>query len=128
MNPVTKTKIYNALLIGTSLFGYLEWGTDNRVFLYEAEGQIILKLFNHPEAVLHPFTVLPMIGQLVLLTTLFQKKPNRILTYTGMAGIGILLVLMFVIGLISFNIKILLSTLPFIIIAILTIRHTLRNK
>jgi hypothetical protein len=127
MNPVTKTKIFNALLIVTSLFGYLEWGTDNRVFLFEAEGQIILKLFNHPEAVLHPFTVLPMIGQLVLLVTLFQKKPNKILTYTGLAGIGLLLVLMFIIGLISLNVKILFSTLPFIIVAILTIRHTLKT-
>lgn len=117
-----KIKILNALLILTSLMGYLEWGKDNHAFLFQAEGQILLRLINEPVAVVHPFTVLPMIGQLILLTTLFQKNPGKILTYMGMAGIGILLAFMFIIGLISLNVKILLSTVPFLVIAFLTIR------
>lgn len=127
MSPSTKAKALNALLILTSLMGYLEWGKDNRVFLLQAEGQILLRLINEPVAVAHPFTVLPMIGQLILLITVFQKKPGKILTYIGISGIGILLAFMFVIGLISLTIKILISTLPFLIMAFLTIRHHMRR-
>jgi hypothetical protein len=119
----TKSKILNALLILTSLMGYLEWGKDNRVFLFQAEGQILLRMINEPVAVAHPFTILPMLGQFILLITLLQKNPGKILTYTGMIGIGVLLAFMFVIGLISFNGKILISTLPFLVVAFLTIRH-----
>lgn len=123
-----KSKILNALLILTSLVGYLEWGRDNRVFLFQAEGQILSKLLNEPVAVAHPLTVLPMLGQLILLITLFQKSPGKILTHIGMAGIGILLAFMFVIGLMSLNWKILGSTLPFLITAFLTIRHHRSSK
>jgi hypothetical protein len=45
-----------------------------------------------------------------------------------MAGIGLLLVLMFVIGLISVNYKIGLSTLPFLIVSFLMIRHLVKNR
>jgi hypothetical protein len=128
MTPSTKAKILNALLIFTSLMGYLEWGKDNRVFLFQAEGQILLKLLNEPVAVAHPFTMLPMLGQLLLLITLFQKSAGKILTYAGMTGIGILLAFMFVIGLVSLNWKILVSTLPFLLIAFLTLRHFRHSK
>jgi hypothetical protein len=63
-------------------------------------------------------------GQLLLLFTLFQKTPNKILTFAGTAGIGILILLMFVIGLITLSYKITLSTIPFLIIAFLIIRPT----
>lgn len=123
MSPGSRSKILNSLLIITSLFGYLEWGTQNRVFLFEAEGQIILKLFNHPEAVLHPFTVLPLAGQVILLITLFQNQPGKGLTYAGLAGIAVLMVMILVIGLISLNAKIFLSALPFMGVSFLTFRH-----
>lgn len=118
-----KTKILNLLLIVFSLFGYLEWGKDNSSFLFEAEAEIFSKLFTDPGSVVHPFTMLPLAGQLLLLVTLFQKKPNRWLTFTGMGGIGILLVFMFLIGLISLNVNILLSTMPFLGVGFVTIKH-----
>lgn len=122
-----KSKISNLLLIITSLFGYLEWGGNSHSFLFQAEGEIFSKLFTNPNAVLHPFTLLPMIGQLLLVITLFQKTPSKILTYISIGGLGILLAFMFIIGIISLNFKIILSTIPFIIIATVTILN-FRNK
>lgn len=119
----TKSKILNALLILTSLAGYLEWSGDSRMFLFQAEGEVLSKLFTDPIAVLHPFTILPMAGQLLLLVTLFQKSPGKALTYSGIAALGILLVFMLAIGLMSMNLRIAGSTLPFIAVAMLTIRH-----
>src|SRR5690606_8621190 len=108
--------------------GYLEWGKDNQAFLFQAEGEILVKLFNNPESVIHPFTLLPMFGQILLLITLFQKTPGKILTYLALGCIGLLLMFMFVIGLMSWNVKILISTLPFLMTAFFTIRHHARNK
>ncbi len=111
------------LLILTSLIGYLEWGKDNHILLIEAEIEIITKFFNDPMSVMHPFVVLPFMGQLMLLFTVFQKKPNKILGFIGMGCIGLLLFFMFAIGIMNLNFKILLSTLPFLVTSILIIRQ-----
>ncbi len=118
-----KSKIFNFLLLITSLIGYLEWGGNSHMFLFQAEGEILSKLFTKPLSVLHPFTILPFIAQVILIVTLFQTKPNKLLTYLSIGGLGILLVFMFVIGIMSLNYKILFSTIPFIVVAILAIRH-----
>jgi hypothetical protein len=112
-----ESRFLNFLLIITSLIGYLEWGGNNHSFLFQAEGEILSKLFTNPASVLHPFIMLPMIGQVILIVTLFQKKPAKILTYISIVCIGILFAFMFVIGLISLNYKIILSTIPFIVAA-----------
>jgi len=123
-----KSKILNILLIVTSLIGYLEWSGNNQMFLFQGEAEIIYKLFTNPASVIHPFILLPLIAQILLLITLFQKSPSRILTYISIAGLGLLLGFMFIIGLISLNFKILLSTIPFLIVAILTIRNQKKSK
>lgn len=107
----------------TSLMGYLEWGGGNHIYLFQGEAEIITKLFSNPTSVLHPFTVFPLISQLLLLITLFQKIPNRKLTYIGIIGLSLLLGFMFIIGLMTLNCKIIFSTVPFIIVVVLTLRN-----
>ena len=128
LQPELKSKIFNILLLLFSLIGYLEWGKDNSSFLFQAEREIVSKVFTDPASVIHPLTVLPLAGQIVLLLTLLQKRPSKRLTYIGMAGIGLLLALMFVIGIIDLNYKILLSTLPFLITGFFTIRHHRKKR
>lgn len=123
-----KGKILNALLILTSLIGYLEWSGDSSSFLFQAEAEIFSKLFSDPQSVLHPFTVIPFIGQLVLAVTLLQKKPGKVLTYTGILALGFLMVFLFVIGWISMNYKIIGSTVPFLVVAVLTVIHLRKRK
>lgn len=123
-----KGKILTSLLIVSSLFGYLEWGQNNHMLLFQAEVEIITKLFTDPLSALHPFTVLPLLGQVLLLITLFQKRQSKILTYIGIGGIGILLALMFLIGCMELNFKILFSTVPFLVLAFLTIRYHRKTK
>ncbi len=122
-----KAKLLNLILVLTSLLGYLEWG-DNQMFLAEIEADLLLKLFKDPLSVLHPFTLLPLIGQLLLVITLFQKTPNKILTYLGMVGIGILFLFMVFVGIISKNAWISISALPFLITAIFVIRYHKKSK
>ena len=123
-----KTKVLNLLLILSSFIGYLQWGTTNEMFLIQGEWEVIQKLISTPSEALHPFTVLPLLGQLLLLITLFQKQPNRALTIWGMAGIGILLIFISFIGMISLHYKTFLSTVPFIVVCVLTIQHLRKSR
>jgi hypothetical protein len=125
---MTKTKILNLLLIISSLLGYLEWNGSNHIFLFQVEAEIFSKLFASPVSALHPFIILPLLGQISLFATLFQKTPSKALYYIGISGIGLLIGLMFIIGLMSTNIKILCSTLPFVIVCCFAIKHNLKTK
>lgn len=116
-----KKRILNGLVVLTSFFGYLEWGTDNRMFLFQGEWEVLGKLLSDPLAAAHPFTLMPLFGQVLLLVTLFQREPSRRLTFVGIACLGLLLVFMFLIGLLSLNYKIFLSTVPFVVTAIFAI-------
>lgn len=116
-----KLKILNGLVILTSLLGYLEWGADNRSFLFQAEWEVLRRLWGEPLSVVHPFTLIPLLGQVLLLITIFQKEPSKRLTYLGIGSLSLLLLLMAFIGMISFNYKILLSTVPFIFMAVLAV-------
>lgn len=118
-----KSKTLNFLLIIFSLIGYLEWSGNQHIFLFEAEIEIFSKLFTSPISVLHPFIVLPIAAQFILLFTLFQNKPSKKLTYISVFGLGILFVFMLFIGIISLNYKIALSSIPFIVVSIVTMLH-----
>ena len=115
-------RIINVCLILTSLAGYLEWGTDKSAFLFQTEAEVFRKFFVNPLDVIHPFVLLPLFGQMLLVFTLFQKVPGRTLSLTGLVSLSILMLLLFFIGIISFNWKILISSLPFILTGIYALR------
>ena len=123
-----KAKILNLCVLLSSLIGYLEWGGDMHMFLFQGEAEVIGKLFHDPMSVIHPMTLLPLAGQLVLLYTLFQKKVSKALTYIGVACLGVLLLFIFVVGMISLNYKIAASVIPFILSAVLAILRQRRIK
>lgn len=118
-----KSKILNLLLVITSLFGFLEWGNDNSSFLFQAEAEVFRKLFTNPTSIIHPFIMLPLFGQVLILVTLFQSNPSKTLTYIGIACLGLLLGLMFFIGIWDLHWKILFSTLPFFLTVFLVVRN-----
>ena len=118
-----RQKLLNLSLILTSLIGYLEWGRGQSVLLLQAEAEMLSRALTDPAAVIHPLTLLPVLGQLALIVTFFEQIPGKALTYAGIAGIGILFALMFLIGVIDLNVRILASTLPFLSLAVVTIRE-----
>lgn len=115
-------KLINFLLIITSTLGYLEWGEGTSSFLFEVEADVFAKLFVAPKEVLHPFVMFPLIGQILLAVTLVQKVPSKVLTISGIALIGLLLLFILFVGALSLNWKILLSVTPFIILSVVAIR------
>lgn len=123
-----KIKILILLIILSSFFGYLEWGKDSKMFLIEGEIDIISKLFSNPGSVLHPFIILPLLGQALLIITLFQTKSGKTLSLLGISFIALLILLITFISVISLNYKMFLSTLPFIILSVMRISLYKKDK
>lgn len=121
-------KVLNFLLLLSSFTGYLEWGKGNHQFLFQTEGEVMSKLFTNPMSVLHPFILIPMAGQLLLLFALFQQQPGKRITYAAMACLALLMLLILFIGLLETNLKMIASVTPFFILCIFVIRNFRKEK
>lgn len=106
-------RVWNILLLLSFQFGYLEWGKDQHLFLFQAIGELYAKARLNPLSVLHPLTILPFIGMLLFLLTIFQKTPSRLITFAGAIGMISIMLIILLIGLVDPNCKMLLSALPF---------------
>lgn len=121
-------KLKNLFLIIASLIGYLEWGENNSILLFQIEFEIIGKIFVEPASMIHPLIILPLLGQIILVFTLFQKTTRKVFTLIGIASIGILFAVIFIAGILSANYKIIISTVPFFFLALHTILYYRKNK
>jgi predicted membrane protein len=92
------------------------------------EYEILAKLFCDPLSVLHPFTIIPLIGQVLLLISLLQKQPNNLVMKIGIGSLLFLIGFIFIVGLLSLQLTIIISTIPFISLAILSFLEIKRNN
>lgn len=123
-----KAKLLNLGLILSSFIGYLEWGADQSNMLILMEWELIKLFVTDPLSALHPFTIIPMLGQILLLITLFQKTPDRLLTYLGLGFLSLLLLMVLLVGFLAMNFMIIASALPFVVIGVLTLMHLRKMK
>lgn len=116
-------KILIAGILISSLFAYLEWGKGGHSFLFEVEYTVISKIFTKPIEVLHPLVIIPLIGQILLIISLFHKKPSKKLVITAIAALALLILIILVAGILSKNYKIALSVTPFLIFTYFIIKN-----
>lgn len=121
-------RFINICLFITSMFGYLEWGKDQHSFIFQTEAEIFSKLFSSPQSLLHPFILIPLFGQLLLLFTIISKKQSKAITITAFISISLLMLLLLFIGILDLKYKILFSTFPFLITAIIAFRIYLKKQ
>lgn len=121
-----KIRIATLAVILSSFIGYLEWGGEQSGFLLEMEMNILIS--GAKQALVHPAFLIPFIGQLLLLITLFQREQKRWMIYTGTGMLSLLLVFIFIIGILSLNVKILASASPFIFSAGVLLRLSRRKS
>ena len=121
MPSTTIYRIFLLLILLTSLIGYLSWGNQQSAFLYEVEIDILSKAIENPFDILHPMILLPIFGQGVLIFVLFRKKLNKKWIYVGIGSIGILMFFILFIGLLTRNMKIIASAIPFTFLSLLTL-------
>ncbi|MCF8254515.1 MAG: hypothetical protein K9H61_02585 [Bacteroidia bacterium] len=111
-----------------SLLGYLEWGGNHQMFLFQMEAEIFSKIFIDPISIVHPFIILPLIGQILLVISLVQTEPSKILVYSGIAGLAVLYFFILLVGILGFKYKIALLTLPFLVSSFFLIRSFYKHK
>lgn len=109
--------LFKKIILGlflSSFIGYLEWGKESE-FIGEIEYDLLLKMSNSPETLLHPFILLPLLGQIFLLVSFVVPKPKFWLVLLASTGIALLLLLLLFIGLLNWNPKMTLFTLPYLV-------------
>lgn len=114
-------RLINTGLLLSFLVCYLEWGNDNSSFVFQVEYLVFFQKDHSANTFTHPLIIIPFLGQLLILFTIFQKKPGRRLTWIGLILLGILVLVILLVGLLSLNYKIILSTVPFILFSMLFI-------
>lgn len=115
---MTKRLINLGIIVAFSIC-YMEWGTDGSSFMLQTEYIILSKTADFWSSITHPLILSGLAGQILLLIAAFQKSPNRLLTYTGTALLGIIVLFVLLAGALSVNIKQILSTLPFLALAVM---------
>ncbi len=121
-------KLLNFCLLISFQFGYLEWGKGNHTFIFQAEAEIISKAAGNAVSFVHPFIIIPLAGLLILLYTLFQKTPSRFLSFSGLACLSVLMLLLLFIGVMNPNFKILASTIPFFVAGFFVLRTNWKRE
>ena len=123
-----RLKLYLSALLISSFFVYLSWSKTSSAFLFQMEYEILAKLFSDSLSVLHPFTIIPLIGQVLILISLLQKQPNNLVMKLGIGSLLFLIGFIFIVGLLSLQLTIIISTVPFISLAILNFLEIKRNS
>lgn len=109
--------LFKKIILGlfvSSFIGYLEWGNQSQ-FIAEIELDLLLKITQTVEAFIHPFILLPLLGQIVLLITFLLPKPKIWLAIIASSGIALLFLMLFLIGILNSNLKMTCCSLPFLV-------------
>ncbi len=122
-----KKLLHLGLLISFQ-FGYLTWGTSQELFIFQGEYDILKKAVTSPANFIHPLILIPLLGQILLLITLFQSNPSRRLGLLGLSCLSLLILLLFFIGISIPNYKMILYSLPFLLMAFLTVKSHWKQK
>ena len=126
MSSVNVLKLFIAGVIVSFLFCYLEWGNDKSGFLFQIQYQIIRD--NLWRSLLHPLVILPFLGQVILLMTLLQNNPIKLLVRIGILFESSLALIILIVGLLTLKYRIILSTLPFLFFAVITFIRSLGKR
>ena len=112
-----RTFIIIGLLISFSIC-YMQWGNNNSAFIAQVEYELLFKKKNIVEAISHPIILAGFFGQLILLYSALAKKPNKKLQSAGIILLGIIVLIILLAGILSINLKMILSVMPFILLSI----------
>ncbi|MBK7910171.1 hypothetical protein [Candidatus Pollutiaquabacter sp.] len=119
---MTKVRVLLLALVLTFLCGYMEWGGGQSITLAQAEYQLFFQKPLSSDTITHPLILLPFAGQVLLLVNLILAKPRRRLGTFGLVLMGLLALMILLVGILSRNVWMILSILPFLSLAILHFR------
>jgi len=117
MKTSTLRLVNIGLLLAFSIC-YLEWGGGNSSFIFQAEYELFKKTDNLLSSLTHPLILAGLAGQILLLYSIFSKKPKKMLNTIGILILSPVVLLAFLAGALSLNFKMIAASLPFIILAV----------
>lgn len=121
-NPM-KGKLLNVLLIVASLFGVLPDNYGSGLFFYEAEAKVVGEFFGANSPYVQTYMIFPLTAQLLLVGTLFQKEPSKLITYIALLGLAFIYVVISFLELVIFGPEYSLGSIPYAIAVFFAIRH-----
>lgn len=125
-NEMTKL---NAIGILVSFLGcLLEWPPNNSYFVFQLEYQLLFETKGILKSLVHPVLLAGIFGHFSMLYTIISKKPKQWIELSGSILLSALVTLFLLSGLFSKNGKMILSTLPFILISCNYYYHLYKNK
>ena len=110
------------------LFVYLDWGHEGGEFIWQLESSFFARYDDSSALLVNIFVILALIGQVLLIIATIKSKPSRQVTIYGIAFLSVIVILVFIMGLVVSNAKIILSTLPFLTLASIFIAKTHNMK
>ncbi len=115
-------------LLASFLIGYLEWSGTESMFIFELEYDLLVHAGAKYKAFLHPFILIPFAGQVIILIALFHRKPGKKIILAGLICMSCIILFLFFIGMLTSNVRIAGSTIPFIITGILILKELKKDK
>ena len=109
------------------LFCYLEWA-DQSAFVYEVAYLLLFEKSEKASSFAHPLVLLPFLGQVLVLISLFMPKPKKWVVLTGMGMMGLLVLMLVLVGVLGKNWKIALATVPFLLSAVWCVKGFRRKR
>ena len=122
------TRLINIGLLLSFSICYLEWGGGNSSFLFQVEYVLFTKQADFLATITHPIIMFGLIGQLLLIISLIMSTPKKIINHIGVLMLSAIVLLVLVAGLLSFNIRIVASTLPFISLSVMYVIYYRRLR
>ena len=117
-NHSTTIRLLNAGLILAFSICLMEWA-DKSAFVFQTEYQIFAEGENLLSSLTHPLILAGLIGQLLLLYVVIKPGVRNIYTTLGILILSPVVLMIFLSGALSLNVKIIASTLPFLVLSIL---------
>lgn len=116
-------RFINIGILVSSLLGYMEWGTNQNSFLFEIEYELLFNQKNFIDNITHPLILGSLTGQLLILICIVKNNCSKTMNFIGMALLSCIILLILTAGILSSQIKMIGSTLPFLFFAGMLIYH-----
>lgn len=113
------TRFINIALILAFMLCYTEWGQHYSAFIFQIQYEMLFNKGATSDALSHPLILAGLAGQLSLLYTTFTNGRPAWLNMAGILLLGMIVLLFLLIGILSANGRIILSTLPFISVVVI---------
>jgi|GEM_PF-550667 len=120
---INERKLLILLCLLSFCFCYFEWGGGHSGLLIGIEYSLLIEGAGKGNFMTHPFVLMPLMGQILLLTALLFRRFSGWLSFAGLVLCSTLAGLLLLGGIISGKLVATGSTIPFWVFAILLIRR-----